>query len=43
MNDFGATAFFAFVLFLVFIFVGEPDLWDKWHEQAIKQSCEAKK
>lgn len=21
----------SFILIMVFIFVGEPDLWDKWH------------
>jgi len=32
-----------FGLFLFFIFDGEPDLWDKWHEQEMKINCEAQK
>jgi len=27
------------VLGLFFIFTGEPDLWDRWHDQAMKMDC----
>jgi hypothetical protein len=39
MNIFFETlsviALVATALALTFIFEGEPDLWDKWHEQAM--------
>jgi hypothetical protein len=25
----------SFVGFLIFVFTGKPDLWDKWHAQAM--------
>jgi len=28
-----------FLLYLAFIFEGEPDLWDKWHTEAMEQKC----
>lgn len=43
MDDFLETL--AFVLIIVaiavlfFIFQGSPDLWDKWHDRAMGQSC----
>ena len=27
------------VLALSFIFDGDPDLWDRWHDQAMKMDC----
>lgn len=29
------AAFIALIAALVFIFQGEPDLWDRWHAQAM--------
>jgi hypothetical protein len=29
----------ACVLVLSFLFDGDPDLWDKWHDQAMKMEC----
>jgi len=44
MNEMVSTILgWVFIMFLFFIFTGEPDLWDKWHDQAMKQSCEAQK
>jgi len=31
--------FFASLLALLFIFDGTPDLWDKWHEKVMSESC----
>lgn len=31
-----------FVLAIMFVFGGEPDLWDKWHADAMEQGCEVK-
>ena len=35
----GDALFIAFVFALFFIFQGEPDLWDKWHDQAMGVQC----
>jgi len=32
----------AFIMLLVFLFTGEPDLWDALHEQAMRVVKEAK-
>ena len=43
MNDaFGFVAFWLFVLALVFVFTGEPDLWDKLHQRAMQDASCAK-
>lgn len=40
LNVLGVVLWFATVLALFFIFTGEPDLWDKWHNQAMgKAGC----
>ena len=31
--------FIAVVLGLFWVFHGEPDLWDKWHDQAMQDAC----
>jgi hypothetical protein len=31
----------AAVLAVIFIFQGDPDLWDKWHDQAMGKPCAA--
>lgn len=27
------------VLALVFLFQGDPDVWDKWHDRAMNTEC----
>jgi hypothetical protein len=29
----------AIIVALVFVFHGEPDVWDKWHAKAMETSC----
>jgi hypothetical protein len=31
----GLVVELAFVFALIFVFEGDPDLWDKWHAQAM--------
>jgi len=31
--------FWTFVLALIFVFQGEPDLWDRWHAKAMGTDC----
>lgn len=31
-----------FALALVFLFSGDPDIWDKWHAHAMEQGCQSR-
>jgi hypothetical protein len=37
----GSILWMLLILALVFLFYGEPDLWDRWHALAMGSECSA--
>lgn len=35
----GSILWILLILALVFVFYGEPDVWDKWHTMAMGAEC----
>jgi hypothetical protein len=39
----GTILFIVLLFAMAFVFEGNPNLWDKWHAQAMGHSCPAQK